>query len=355
MDGRPNHLGQCKFAGVACSKCDATVPRHALGAHTAICSPTCWHCSRDFLDEAMLQAHVDASCPKVEVTCPTPGCGATVLREDLPHHAAEVCPRVVVECPYAAAGCRRTFPRDARAAHVHRQQEQHLALAMRTIEREPPHTTELLWTIDDAARHIREKTPALKWAPRSVIGPNGYKVAIKIGFDQTHTGEGYAGVYFGTRPGPNDHALGWPFPRRVSVALLVAATGRAPVALQEATVATPHDTLVGFGSTKWFGVSKFVALSDLSTGGCIGPDGKLRIRIRFSKLPRELTSTMVLDWTVDAVESRFSSGVMRNVTWQPDYTIGPNGYQIQLSAHFSGNGVGLFIGTEPGPFDDELE
>ena len=173
MGGRPDHCGQCKFAEVTCQKCYATVPRHALAAHTASCSPACQHCSREFSDEAILQAHLDAGCPKVEVTCPTAGCDATMLREDLPHHAAVVCPKAWVGCPYAAAGCRRKKQRDGMAGHVRSHQEEHLAMAMRTIEQEPPHTTELLFTIDDAARHIREKTRHVDWFPRSVIGPNG--------------------------------------------------------------------------------------------------------------------------------------------------------------------------------------
>ena len=281
-----------------------------------------------------------------------------MLREDLPHHAAEVCPKATVGCPYAAAGCAKRRQRDSMHTHIASAKDDHLAMAMRAIEREPAHTTEVLWTIDDAARHIRDKTATVEWSPRSVIGPNGYKVKLEAKFGKTNAdGKPFLGLYMGTVPGPNDRALEWPFPRAATMTLLVPADGPRSAPTEWSSRITNHHASSHFeqGTTRTRGPPNFVPLDVLTAGRFIGPDGELQVRVRFSKLPQELTSMTELRWTIGAVGDRFKVGHLGDLTWYPDCTIGHSGYQVQAVARFRNDCVGLYVGTVPGPFDDELE
>ncbi|KAJ4462749.1 putative SUMO-activating enzyme subunit uba-2 [Paratrimastix pyriformis] len=74
----------------------------------------CPHCDAD-CTAATVEEHMNSICPRVEVVCGQ-GCGASVLRGQLPHHLAEDCPRTAVPCPLP--GCEAKVPRAELEGHM---------------------------------------------------------------------------------------------------------------------------------------------------------------------------------------------------------------------------------------------
>lgn len=275
-----------------CGKCAKGVPRHALAEHTLDCQPGCPRCGKTLVNRAAVTAHINADCPNVEVECSTsPDCGAKVLRKDLARHVRNECLFARVDCRYKSAGCPHKCFRMDLDDHCEASIERHLGLAMGTIDREPPATMELLWTIDDATKHIRDKTRKVAWKPLTVVGPFGYKICLTAEFN-TGGDKDHLGLYVATTPGPFDVALEWPFPYGFAITLLDCAQDAPPThksftstkAQNAAAAAAPgpnpppfnRDSVLGYG---W---NKFISHTDLATRGYI-TDDKIRVRVKFTQ------------------------------------------------------------------------
>ena len=281
------------FTEVPCGKCGEGVPRHALAEHTADCQADCPHCDETLENQRALTTHLRKDCPNVEAVCSagdgTRRCGAKMLRKDLAGHRRDVCPSMRIDCRYKSAGCPHKCARRDMAAHCKASTEAHLALAMGALDREPPATTELLWTIEDAPRHIRDKTKNVVWNPRSVIGPFGYKIALVAKFNKGDDSD-HLGLSVGTTPGPFDDVLQWPFAYGYTVTLLDRTAGSATAHVSHtrsrASVAeggtSGEDKPFNQGSRRTHGWSKFISHADLATRGYV-KDGKIRVRVTFSK------------------------------------------------------------------------
>ena len=160
---------------------------------------------------------------------------------------------------------------------------------MSTLDREPPATMELLWTIDGAAKHVRDKTDSVEWRPLSVVGPFGYKVRLQANFNRGDDKD-HLGLYVGTVPGPFDAALQWPFPYEFTVTLLDCAqdgpaahdSGTMTKAEVAAAAGTPGSTYFNRGSTAAWGW-KFISHADLLANCGYTADDKIRVRVKFTQ------------------------------------------------------------------------
>ena len=225
----PDHLQECKFALIPCSKqCKtergeiARFMRKDLDQHLARDCPnrnsTCPHCRRTGPLAAM-QEH-DKTCKKKIMPCTNPGCRKTLQRQHLQKHVSLECQFTVVTCKHKAIGCGRALKRKDMAGHE-QDDSYHLHMAIETIslmKRYIDKTTSMTFQLTEY-RNKRENNE--EFISPSFYTVSGHHIAIRVYANGNGTSKGtHVSVFVFFQEGKYDAHLKWPFVGKVTITLL---------------------------------------------------------------------------------------------------------------------------------------
>jgi hypothetical protein len=344
------HREVCELEPVKCEQpgCGKTIPRGEKAAHESTCPHRvvpCGHagCAGTFPAEEVIEHR--NHCEHGIVVCPH-GCGGSVKRLEKYEHD-RVCPSKMVPCECASLGCDTKVERGQMAAHLaepgHQERTLQMVLGMKAqLALTVLPGSEALWVIPNISSHIAAQARGVT-SGRYALGPFGYQFQLRADFRP----DGFQ-LTCGTQPGPYDSALEWPFSRSFTLNLLGNGGGGLDKTTQLSMPRNANDWRFNQGKTG-FGGSILALPGELQSGGYIQNDSLL-VKVVFEEVT-VLTSSEAL-WEVRGVTALKAS---KDEVTSGRYALGPFGHQFQLIADFGdGDSIGLYCGTQPGPYDDAL-
>ena len=203
--------------------------------------------------------------------------------------------------------------------------------------------SEALWVIPNVAAHIAAQADVT--SGRYALGPFGYQFQLEAQFGP----EGFQ-LSCGTQPGPYDSVLEWPLSRSFSMFLLGDGAGGQDKTVQVSMPLNAGDFHFNKGTDGFVG-DVLASLEELQTGGYTQDDA-LVVKVAF-ETPLDITVLPGSEamWVVRNVAAHLAA---KTKAESGRYALGPFGHQFVLEAAFSDDSIGLYCGTQPGPYDDAL-